>query len=1020
MTKSSKKLKKYLPFIIIALVCIVACWQVSFFTQTLKYDILDGYLPGHYFMSECLRNNIFPLWNPYQQLGFPIYADLTNTNYLVDMFIARLFPYTNITFHILFILYLIIAGFGAYKLCKQLKISDKISLMIGIAYPLSGFFVGNAQHIQFIIGAAWLPFAIYFFIKLSKEVKVRNMLMFVIVTFLFIAGGYPSLAILLAYILIILYGYFLIKYIKARRNRLVLTFTLHCTVAILLLMILCSGIIISIWQSTPYVSRFVGLAYETSITNPFTPESLISLISPLVPAVHPKLFHTDISMNNLYFSAIMFMFFLYALFNRNNLKSLLMLFAGVLILLVSFGDHFFLHRLLYEYVPLFDKFRHPSALRIFTILFFLIYTGIQVSRYDPTKKEFFPLFRRIYYLFLGAILIICLVSFALILKKAIGPVDFRLSFNSLVNDYGIFGPLFIQTSLILLTNGIFIYFIFIKGEKQLFFNIACIILIAETIAFTQMNLSYTVTSKYNPLEIREFLRNRPAAFPLPDHHLLSENTDASVAGFPLIQNTNTYAKTISPDVRYPFYLNGFFELEQDSLLIKNAIRNRLLYFGDTLLFYNSNLDRQSILEKKRLVIVEDSLYQSVFKGILPESSAADTIECTEFSPSRFCFKTFSPVTQVAVLLQNNYPGWNVYIDKVKTRHYTVNRTLIGIILPAGQHEIVYQYSNPAYQYATYASFGLFFVLLLIIFILQGIEMRKTRRKPINAYIGIIFLVILPVLLALKPHESFTIVQDKNNQKILEHLNTIMTGEEEAFILFNTESPQPFIEKYSGKHFSYQRFRNQADEKTLWEMLDTIATNKFIYVWSNVLETPEIQDMIQMHFPQLSKQFIGKRYAVQVYTKDNSNYIKTGISCNNYEEPHDNWSSNGVVYDSTIRYSGRFAEKLTHEREYSSTFRDKLDHIPPEGIRLFASVRFLAESIKECYLVINVNRRGEAVYYHALDLNQYCYDQEGWNVGLASYRWLKSSLKKGDEIVVYCWNKGKNEAIYLDDFLVSLE
>ena len=98
------------------------------------------------------ENNIF--LNPYQQLGFPIYADLINTNYPVNMLIARLFPYTNITFHVLFVIYLIIAGWGAYKLSLQLGIIEKVALLTGIAYPLSGFFTGNAQHMQFIIGQA--------------------------------------------------------------------------------------------------------------------------------------------------------------------------------------------------------------------------------------------------------------------------------------------------------------------------------------------------------------------------------------------------------------------------------------------------------------------------------------------------------------------------------------------------------------------------------------------------------------------------------------------------------------------------------------------------------------------------------------------------------------------------------------------------------------------------------------------------------------------------------------------------
>jgi hypothetical protein len=1018
LTKSSEKLKKYLPLIIIALVCIVACWQVSFFTQTLKYDILDGYLPGHYFMSECLRNNVFPLWNPYQQLGFPIHADLTNTNYVIDMLISRLFPYTNITFHILFIIYLIIAGLGTYKLSEKLGISEKMSLMTGISYMLSGFFIGNAQHIQFIAGAAWLPWILYAFLKLVIEIRTKSMLMFVLFTSLFISGGYPSLAILLVYLLATVFIVIISKYLMERKYRKAVLLSTQCLIAAMLLFILSSGIILSIIQSTPYVGRFTGLSYETAINNSFSPASLISLISPLTPAEYPEFFHTDVSMNNIYIGVFLFMFFVYALFRPFNYKSLYFLIAGLIILLISFGDGFFLHRILYDYLPLFDKFRHPSALRVFTILFFLLFTGIQVTRHNPVSINHIAAFRRIYLSFLIIVFLTCLISLGLIIERIIGPAYFNANWNSMLKDYGLAGPLFLQTALFLAINLPFVYFIMVRKNLNLFSPLAFATVIIEIVVFTQINQPYTVISKYNPFEIRRFLRERPAGFPLPDQRLISENTDQSVSFFPLTYNTNTYSKTVSSDFRYPFYLNSLYELDRDSLLIKNVIQNRMLYFGDTILSLSSNY-KGPVLSKKKLVIIEDSLFKKVFNRITPQSFPTDTIVCSAFSPSHFSFKTFSPENQVAVLLQNDYPGWKVYIDRVETPHYTVNRTLIGIIVPAGKHEIVFKYSNPKYQWATFISFGLFFALVVTFFVLQGVEKKKAGHRSVYSYIVVILVFIL-VLLALKPKESFARILKENNREISEHLQKLITDEEKTFLLFNTESSEPFIEENSRKHFAFMRFRKSTDAMTLWNMLDTTEYNTFIYVWANVIKPAEVRDIIRMYFPRLTEQFKGEKYTIQVYTKDTIGPVQGKSFCNNYEVGHsDYWSNEGVVYDSNRAYSGEFSERLNSEREYSATFRYKLDQIPQEGIGLFASVRFRAENIRDCYLVISINRHEEAQYYHALDLRQYCSNQEDWNIGFASFRWLRSSLKRGDEIVVYCWNKGKNEAILLDDFTIRI-
>jgi hypothetical protein len=1023
--KVRKKMKKNLPYLLITFICLLAFWQVAFFTQTLKYDILDGYLPGHFFLSECLRNNVFPLWNPYQQLGFPIYADLINTNYPVNMLIARLFPYTNITFHILFILYLIIAGTGAFKLSRQLKITDEISLLIGIAYPLSGFFTGNAQHMQFIIGAAWLPYALLFFIKLSTEGKIRNTLLFVLFACLLISGGYPPTAILLAYILCMVYFLVLIKNLKEKNIRRALSFSLHCGIAVMLIIALCSGLIISLWQSAPFVNRYIQLNYETSVSNPFTPESLISLISPLAPVVHPDLFHTDLSMNNLYFSSVMVMFFMYALFIRKNSKSLFILVAGILILLISFGDHFFIHKLFYDHVPFFNKFRHPSNLRVFTILFFLLFTGIQLSRYSPAKSENFTLFRRVYCLFLGIIFLTCLLSFVIIIKKAAGPFDFKPTMTRFLNDFGIFGPLFLQTSVILLINSVFLYFILIKKKNHLFFRLVFAMLIAETLAFTQINLPYTVTSKYNPLEIRNFLRNRPLGFPLPDHHILYDNTEQSVACIPLLHNTNTYAKTVSPYARYPFYLNGYYDLLKDSLLFKNVTGNKLLYFGDTILpvQFMKKFTVEKISPDTKYVFVDDSLYDDCFKNLRINSSGINNVKCHYFSPARLSFETFSQTSQLAVLLQNNYPGWKVYVDGKETRHYTVNQTLIGIILSPGKHRVTFEYRNRLYSRAAFFSFSLFFVLLILTIVLTMVETKKTTLG--NVYTGSFFtlLIGIPVFFILRPVVPYAETQVKNNRLISHQLDKMIAEEKEKSIslVFNTESPDPFTEKYSRKNFIYQRFRLPVDGIKFWEILDTLKSEKLLYIWSNVLEIPEIRDIIQMHFPILTRQYTGDRYSVSLYSRGISDMVNPDfLYLNDFEGISRCWSMDRTILDSTIVCSGSYAEKLSPNREFGSTFRTAIDHVPVNGIRVFSALQFYRDGDQSCNLVITINRSNKTLYYLGIDLDKFCLNDRGWNKGFASQYYPESTLKKGDEIVVYCWNNGKNKAFYIDDFLVKIE
>jgi hypothetical protein len=1015
-------MKKYLPYLIIFFTCLLAFWQVAFLTQSLKYDILDGYLPGHFFLSECLRNSVFPLWNPYQQLGYPIYADLLNTNYVVDMVIGRLFPYTNITFHFLFIIYVIIAGTGIYKLTKELGIDFKLSILIAIAYALSGFITGNAQHIQFIIGAAWLPFTLLYFIRLARGSSLINILLFVVFTILFITGGYPSFAILLAYLLIGIYVYVVSGFLKKRKYKSAVTFSFRCLIAAILLLALCSGIIISIYQATPYVSRFAGLSYEYATTNPFTPKSLISILSPLLTASQPALFDTDVSMNNHYFGIILFVFFLYGLSKPQNIKSMVVLVAMLIMLLLSFGDHAFLHRIFYEYVPFFNKFRHPSAFRLFTILFLLLFTGIQANRFLPANPENIKRFTRIYAGTIGMIIFIFVVSVVLFLRIILGPASLPESLTALASNYGPSGALMLQSFIILLLHAGFVYFVLVRKKTEWFYKMVMITMLAEAVVFTQLNLRYTVVADLNPKESGHFLRNQPAGFPLPDHHLIGENTEESVSHFPIINNTNNYSKTVSPYYKlYPFSLDGFNALEEDSALFKNTTHHPLMYFADTLLPANYEQTASVIRDPKRnYVFIEDSILKGDLNNLTLSEENQGSPECTYFSPSKIEFESNTTYDQFAVLQQNNYPGWMAFIDGKKVKLYTVNRTLMGIVVPAGKHILRFEFTNVLYVKATIASFILISFLLLIILVLKTLENKRTKHWML--YAGCIGILLVMTAMVIKPRKKFEAIERANTIQIKEYVKEKMAGHrnDSIFLFFNVESSKPYKELIEGRQFSFQRFRDKRDGIALMNMLDTLKQQDLVYIWSNVLEIPELREIIRMYYPIEKERHTGCRMAVITYSK---NPVQNGTIgneyLNTYETTFPKWTNNGLLLDSTCVFAGKCSEKLTADRVYSSSFSHMIDQVPANGIKVFTAIKFRTMTNEPVYLVIAVNRKGKNKYYYAGDIRMYARGPENWNTGIATQQWLKSSLRTGDKILVYCWNSGKNEALYLDDFSVRI-
>jgi hypothetical protein len=50
------------------------------------------------------------------------------------------------------------------------------------------------------------------------------------------------------------------------------------------------------------------------------------------------------------------------------------------------------------------------------------------------------------------ILLIFLMAAGMIIRRALHSVDFKADWNSLIGDYGMFGPLFLQSGIILFIN----------------------------------------------------------------------------------------------------------------------------------------------------------------------------------------------------------------------------------------------------------------------------------------------------------------------------------------------------------------------------------------------------------------------------------------------------------------------------------------------------------------------------------------------------------------------------------------
>lgn len=99
---------------------------------------------------------------------------------------------------------------------------------------------------------------------------------------------------------------------------------------------------------------------------------------------------------------------------------------------------------------------------------------------------------------------------------------------------------------------------------------------------------------------------------------------------------------------------------------------------------------------------------------VPDSTAV--INLTSYRPNRLTYSTSTNSDQLAVFSEIYYqPGWRVTVDGQPATHFRADWTLRAMIVPAGKHEIVFEFYPTAYVVAAnVGAYSSFFILLLFI------------------------------------------------------------------------------------------------------------------------------------------------------------------------------------------------------------------------------------------------------------------------------------------------------------------
>ncbi|MEW6507625.1 MAG: YfhO family protein [Bacteroidota bacterium] len=369
---------------------------------TASGDFLQGKSLREYATKE--RDGL-SLWNPHIFCGMPAvvtalsprWFDLTSAIYSI---LSLAFYSITSDYSITYLLSFIILGFSAYFLMRELGQSRGISFLTAAAVTFSTgisvlFFIG---HITKLKSLALFPFILLMLFRFQKEIKLIDVLLFVVGIHLLALGAHVQIVFyFLLTILIYFIYYFTRSFItkdQLLQKQLVKTLFVSAAACIVALM-MSFDTYSQLYEYKPYSTR--GTKSITELDNPaaqsqtnsyeyntswsFSPGELLTFIVPSYYGFGKSTYKGPLSQNRdvevntyfgqmpfvdaaMYMGVVVFALAIFSMIVRR--KEPLVQFLSVVVIffiLISFGKNFpLVFDLMYYHFPFFDNFRVPSMI----------------------------------------------------------------------------------------------------------------------------------------------------------------------------------------------------------------------------------------------------------------------------------------------------------------------------------------------------------------------------------------------------------------------------------------------------------------------------------------------------------------------------------------------------------------------------------------------------------------------------------------------------------------------------------
>ena len=152
------------------------------------------YYPLYEFIDSEWRAGRVSLWNPYDNLGQPLLANAPSAVFYPGKLIFLLPLDYAAKYNLYIVAHLFLAAAACFWCARQWSISRHGALLASLSYTLSGSVLSLYCNVIYLVGAAWMPLALWAAVRLCQGTSCRVSLIWGVSVALMVFGGDPQAA----------------------------------------------------------------------------------------------------------------------------------------------------------------------------------------------------------------------------------------------------------------------------------------------------------------------------------------------------------------------------------------------------------------------------------------------------------------------------------------------------------------------------------------------------------------------------------------------------------------------------------------------------------------------------------------------------------------------------------------------------------------------------------------------------------------------------------------------------------